>query len=570
MTDAAASARTDLPLRHGGKILADQLAILGADTVFCVPGESFLGLLDGLHDHANAIRTISCRHEGGATNMAEAHAKMTGKPGIAAVTRGPGATNGCNGLHTGFQDSTPMILFVGQVSRDHFAREAFQEIDYRQMFGPMAKWVAQIESAERIPEFIGRAWAVAMSGRPGPVVLALPEETLSEQARVADLKPWTPPVAAPAAAEVAKVGEMLAAARAPLMVIGGPGWSQATAEAAADFAAAQGLPVVTAFRRQDYMDNAHPNFCGTLGIGANPALLNWIREECDLVLNLGSRLGEIASQGYELFSIPVMKQALIQVHPGAEELGAVYSPDLAFACASEAFLAAASGLPPRDGQSPGVATLRAAFEAFSTPPQSPFALDMGAVMTEMNRALPEDAVISNGAGNYTIWLHKFRMLRKYRTQLAPTSGSMGYGVPAAVSAAITQPGRTVIAMGGDGCFLMTAQELATAKQYGAKLISLVVNNGMFGTIRMHQERHHPARTIATDLVNPDFVMLARAHGGEGEQVSETDQFPAALARAMASPVPYLIELVVDPEALTPVQTLSQARAQGEAAAAAVA
>ena len=566
MTDAAAPAQPDLPpLRHGGKILADQLAILGADTVFCVPGESFLGLLDGLHDHANQIRTVACRHEGGATNMAEAHGKLTGRPGIAAVTRGPGATNGCNGLHTGFQDSTPMILFVGQVSREHFAREAFQEIDYRQMFGPMAKWVAQIESAERIPEFIGRAWAVAMSGRPGPVVLALPEETLSDEARVHDLKPWTPPSAAPA--DVARVGEMLAAAKAPLMVIGGPGWSQATADAAASFAEAQGLPVVTAFRRQDYMDNAHPNFCGTLGIGANPALLKWIREECDLVLNLGSRLGEIASQGYELFSIPVMKQKLVQVHPGPEELGAVYSPDLGFACTSSAFLEAAAGLAPRGGQTPGVAVLRQAFEAFSTPPESPFALDMGAVMTEMNRVLPEDAIISNGAGNYTIWLHKFRSLRRYGTQLAPTSGSMGYGVPAAVSAAITQPGKTVIAMGGDGCFLMTAQELATARQQGAKLISLVVNNGMYGTIRMHQERHHPGRTIATDLVNPDFVMLAKAYGGDGEQVTETAQFPAALARAMESKIPYLIELVVDPEALTPVQTLSQARAQGEAAAA---
>lgn len=553
-------------LRHGGRILADQLRILGADMVFCVPGESFLGLLDGLHDHRNAIRTIACRHESGATNMAEAHAKLTGRPGIAAVTRGPGATNGANGLHTAYQDSTPMILFVGQVARAHMDREAFQEIDYRRFFGQTAKWVAQIDDVARIPEYVARAWATSLSGRPGPVVLALPEETLAETADAPDCRPHVPAVSAPSATALEEAERLLARAKTPLMLIGGPGWTARTAESAARFAEAQGLPVVTAFRRQDYMDNAHPNFCGTLGIGANPALVKWVREECDLILNLGSRLGEIASQGYELIDIPAPRQTLIHVHPGTEELGSVYQPDLAFACTAESFLDHAAALPPQV-PGPGLKRLREAYEAFSVPPEPVGALDMGAVMQTLDARLPQDAIISNGAGNYTVWLHRFRTHRAFRTQLAPTSGSMGYGPPAAVAAKLTHPGRTVIAMGGDGCFLMTAQELATARQYDAPVISLVVNNGMFGTIRMHQERHYPGRTIATDLFNPDFVMLARAYGGEGERVKRTEDFAPALERALASEAAgrsYLIELAIDPEALTPAASLSEIRAEGEA------
>ncbi len=560
---------TDTPtrpnLRHGGRILADQLRVLGAELVFCVPGESFLGLLDGLHDHRDAIRTIACRHEAGATNMAEAYGKLTGKPGIAAVTRGPGATNGANGLHTAFQDSTPLILFIGQVSRGHMDREAFQEIDYRRMFGQMAKWVAQIEDAARIPEYVSRAWATALSGRPGPVVLVLPEETLEDAADVQDVRPHVPARTAAAPAGIEELGALLAQAKKPLMVVGGGGWSAGTAAAAAEFAERQGLPVVTAFRRQDYVDNAHPNFAGTLGIGANPTLTAFVRDECDLLINLGSRLGEIASQGYTLLGIPNPRMPLVSVHPGPEEHGAVYRPDLAFACTADAFLEAAAALPAREA-GPSVGLLREAHEAFSIPLPTPGALDLSEVVRVMNETLPHDAIVTNGAGNSTVWLHRFRVLRGFRTQLAPTSGSMGYAVPAAVGAKLTHPERTVVCWGGDGCILMTAQELATATQYEAPILTIVVNNAMLATIRMHQERRHPGRVIATDLWAPDFVGLARAYGGEGERVERTEDFAPALARALEGirgGKSHLLELTLDPEALTPTQTLSEARAQGE-------
>ncbi|MAS42321.1 MAG: thiamine pyrophosphate-binding protein [Rhodobacteraceae bacterium] len=552
-------------MRHGGRILADQLRILKAELVFCVPGESFLGLLDGLHDHKDAIRTVACRHEGGAVNMAEAYGKLTGKPGLAAVTRGPGATNGSNGLHTARQDSTPMILFVGQVSREHFDREGFQEIDYRRMFGEVAKWVAQIEDAARIPEYISRAWAIAQEGRPGPVVLVLPEETLSDTADVPDIRIPAIAEAAPPPAAIARLGEMIAAAKNPVMMIGGGAWSAETAAAAAAFAEAQGLPVVTSFRRQDYMDNRHPHFCGTLGLGANPKLVDYVADECDLLINVGSRLGEIASQGYTLLGVPNARMPLVTVHPGPEEHNVVYASDLAIACRAGAFFEAAAALPARPGPVPGVARLRADYEAFCAPVPAIGAMDMGEVIAELNRALPDDAIVSNGAGNYAIWLHRFRQHRGYRTQLAPTSGSMGYGAPAAVAAALTHPDRLSVVLGGDGCFLMTAQEMATAAQYGAKVIAIVVNNGMFGTIRMHQEKHHPGRTIATDLGNPDFVKLGEAYGAAAERVSKTEDFAPALARALASETSYLIEIVVDPEALTPVKSLSAIRAEGEAA-----
>ena len=558
---------TDAPrpnLRHGGRILADQLRRLGADRLFCVPGESFLGLLDGLHDHRDAIQTVVCRHESGAVNAAEAHGKLTGRPGLAAVTRGPGATNGSNGLHTAFQDSTPLILFIGQVNRGMLDREAFQEVDYRRAFGQFAKWVAQIDSAERIPEYVSRAWATALAGRPGPVVLALPEETLRDAAEVADVKPHVALDAAPSAAGLARVGTMLARAKAPLMVVGGGVWSAATAHAAERFAAHAGLPVACAFRRQDYFDNAHPNFVGTLGIGADPGLVRYIREECDLILNLGSRLGEIASQGYELLDIPNPRQVFVSVHPGPEEHGAVYRPDLGFACTPAAFLDPAMHLPAR-AASPRLAELKSGYEAFTQSPASVSALDLGQVMTTLRARLPDDAILCNGAGNYAVWLHRFFRWRRYRTQLAPTSGSMGYGTPAAVAAKLAHPDRVVVNVAGDGCFQMTGQELGTAAQYGAKIVTLVVNNGMYGTIRMHQERRHPGRVIATDLVNADFVQLARAYGGEGERVERTEDFAPALDRALASGKSHLIELVTNPEQLTPAQTLTQARAQGERA-----
>lgn len=552
--------------RHGGKILADQLAILGATRLFCVPGESFLGLLDGLHDHQNGIQTVACRHEAGATNAAEAHGKLTGLPGLAAVTRGPGATNGSNGVHTAFQDSTPMILFIGQVNRGMLDREAFQEMDYRRVFGEMAKWVAEIGSADRIPEYVGRAWETALSGRPGPVVLALPEETLREEATVEDLRPIPRIDAAPSAAALSRLEEMIAAAEAPLLLLGGAGWSHDTQAAAQAFAERLGLPVATSLRRQDHFDNAHPNFAGAIGIAPNPALAKRVREEVDLIVNIGSRLGEMTSQGYELFGVPTPRMRLVTVHPGPEEPGMVHRPDLSIACGAAAFFEAARILAPRPA-GPHVARMRAEFEAYSTPPppQSGNGVDLGEAMLAMAAALPDDAILTNGAGNYTVWLHRFHQHRRHATQLAPTSGSMGYGTPAAVAAALEHPDRVVVNVAGDGCFLMTGQELATARQHGAKIITLVCDNGMYGTIRMHQERRHPGRVIATDLFNPDFVLLAKGYGGDGERVERTEDFAAAFQRALAAPGCYLLHLKTDPEQITPAQTLSAARAQGEAA-----
>ncbi len=559
---------TPPPVRHGGRILADQLRILGADRLFCVPGESFLGLLDGLHDHRQAIQTVSCRHESGAVNMAEAHAKLTGKPGLAAVTRGPGATNGSNGLHTAFHDSTPMILFVGQVERAMMDRGAFQEMDYRRVFGEMAKWIAQIDDTARIPEYVARAWATALAGRPGPVVLALPEETLEGEATVEDVRPHVPVESYPSPQALARLEELLTGAENPVMALGGPNWSPQVAEAAATFAEAQGLPVLTAFRRQDFIDQEHPHYAGTLGLGPNAKLIRRLKEDCDLVLSVGCRFSEIASQGYTLLGVPNPRQSLIFVHPSPEEHGAVHHGALEIGCGPAAFFEAAGALP-RRAASPVIKEMRAEHEAFRTPPgKAPGTLDLAECMTAMRRILPEDAVVTNGAGNYSVWLHRFFPHRRHRTQLAPTSGSMGYGVPAAVAAKLAHPDRPAVCVAGDGCFLMTAQELATAHQYAAPIISIVVNNGMYGTIRMHQERKHPGRVEATRLDNPDFVMLAKAYRGEGERVERTEDFAPALERALAATGPggrsYLIELVVDEEALTPVQTLSEARAQGEA------
>ena len=553
--------------RRGGHVLADQLRILGADTVFCVPGESFLGLLDGLYDHRNAIRVVTCRHESGASNMADAYAKMTGKPGICAVTRGPGATNAANGVHTAFQDSSPMILLIGQVGRDMMDREAFQEMDYRRVFGEMAKWVAQIEDAARIPEYISRAWNVALSGRPGPVVLALPEDMLDDVVTVADLRPTTPAKSAPPPQSIEKLGQLMEKAERPLMVVGGPGWSASCAEQAMAFAERTGLPVATSFRCQDYVDNGHANYVGVLGIAPVPELRRRVLEDTDLLIVVGPRLGEMTTQGYSLIDIPNPRMAFVHVQPGPEQLASVYTPDLAIVSAPGAFFDAAAAIPDGAGKERWAdwrAAQRADFEAFGQPTEVPGSLNMAQVIRHVSETMPADTVLTNGAGNYSVWLHRFHRYRGYRTQLAPTSGSMGYGVPAAIAAKLTAPDRPVISLSGDGCFLMTAQELATGYQHGADVIYLVVNNGMYGTIRMHQERSHPGRTIATDLHNPDFVAFAAAFGIAGEKVEKTEDFPAALERARAAKRGYLIELVVDPEALTPTLTLSAAVEQGRA------
>lgn len=554
-----------LPSRHGGQILATQLNLLGADTVFCVPGESYLGLLDGLYEHRNSMRVISCRHEGGAANMADAYGKMTGKPGICAVTRGPGATNASNGVHTAFQDSTPMILLIGQVGRSMVDREAFQEIDYRRMFGQMAKWVAQIDDITRIPEYISRAWKVCQSGRPGPVVLALPEDVMSGFAEVADLRPTPLTASAPTPSAITELAELMSQADNPLLVVGGPGWSADCAQMVADFASRSGLPIATAFRFQDYVDNTHENYVGVVGIAPVAGLIQRIRNDVDLLIVLGPRMGEMTSQGYSLIDIPNPQMKMVHIHPGPDDLGHVYAPDLAIAASPTEFLKAALTLPKGNGETRWAAWRQdqhADYLAYLEPTDVPGPLNMGHVMRHMSETLPDTAVMTNGAGNYAVWLHRFHQHRNYRTQLAPTSGSMGYGVPAAISAKLTMPERVVVSVAGDGCFLMTAQEMATAKQFGAAVIYLVVNNSMFGTIRMHQERNYPTRVVATELVNPDFVTYAASFGIPGEKVTRTEDFPAALARAQASVDGYLIELVVDPEALTPVQSLSDVRAQG--------
>jgi len=554
-----------LQKRSGGHILIDQLAIHGADTIFGVPGESYLEALDGLHGH-NKIKFITCRQEGGAAMMAEAYGKLTGRPGICFVTRGPGATNASSGVHVGFQDSTPMILLVGQVGRDMVEREAFQEIDYRRMFGQMAKWVAEIDDARRIPELVSRAFFTATSGRPGPVVLALPEDMLTEFVATADAGPYHRVPIQPGAADMAKLAGMLAQAKQPLAIVGGAGWSQAAAKDFEAFCAAHNLPVVASFRCQDLIDNGHPCYVGHAGVGINPKLAAFIRDS-DLLLVVGARLGEMTTQGYTLIDIPRPKQKLIHVYPDPNEIGRTYQPDLAIVASGDAFAAAARSLKPA-APPPASRIVQGHTElvAYSKPLKSPGAVQLSEIVAWLRERLPADAIVTNGAGNYATWVHRFWQYRQFRTCLAPTCGSMGYGVPAAVTAKAVDPKRTVVAFAGDGCFMMTSQEFMTAVQHDLPIIVIVSNNGMYGTIRMHQEREHPGRICGTDLKNPDFAALARACGGFGARVDRTEAFAATFEEALASGKPALIELTIDPEALSPATTLSGFRAQGLAKA----
>ena len=556
-------------MRSGGHILADQLKLLGAHKVFCVPGESFLDLLDGLYDHADTIQTIVCRHEGGASNMADAYAKMTGKPGICAVTRGPGATNAANGVHTAFQDSTPMILLIGQVSQKMADREAFQEMDYRHVFGQMAKWVAQIEDTSRIPEYISRAWKIAQSGRPGPVVLALPEDVLSDRAIAHDLQPAAIASPSPTPDSINELASMLGAANRPMMMVGGPGWSAECGVKAMKFAEQAGLPVVTSFRCQDYVDNDHPNYVGVVGIAPSPKLFKRIAEDVDLLIVSGSRLGEMTTNGYSLIDIPNPQMKFVHVHPGADEIGHVYNPDLGIVASALNFFDSLNSVEfdQRElNRGDWITEQRKDYLAFRKPTSAPGGVNMSKVIEHVTAAMPKDTVLTNGAGNYTAWAHRFHKHCAYRTQVAPTSGSMGYAVPAAIAAKLAAPNQPVICLAGDGCFMMTSQELATAKQYDLDIIFLVVNNSMLGTIRMHQERNYPERPIATKLHNPDFVAYAASFGIAAEKVEKTDQFAAAFDRANQAEGSYLIELIVDPEALTPTQTLNEVTAQGHKSA----
>jgi acetolactate synthase I/II/III large subunit len=552
----------------GARALVDALLVHGADTAYGVPGESYLAVLDALHDVQDRLKFVICRQEGGAAYMADAYGKLTGRPGICFVTRGPGACNAAVGVHTAFQDSSPMILFIGQVGRDAIEREAFQEIDYRRMFGQMAKWVAQIDDAARIPEFVSRAFHTATSGRPGPVVLALPEDMLHDPCPTPQPQRYRRVAPAPSPASMAELAERLAAARKPLMILGGRSWDATACADIRRFAENWRLPVACAFRFQDLFDNRHPQYAGDVGLGINPKLAARVKE-ADLVLAVGPRLGESTTSGYELFAIPRPRQTLVHVHAGTDELGRVYAADLPINSGYPEFAAAAAALPPPaavawdNGEVSEAAAGHDAYLAWSAPTTTPGELQMGEVMRLLRDTLPADAILTNGAGNYAIWLHRFYRYRQLGNQLAPTNGSMGYGVPAAIAAKLAHPERTVIAFAGDGCFLMNGQELATAAQYDARVVFIVVNNGMYGTIRMHQEKHFPARVLGTQLMNPDFAALARAYGLHGETVTRTADFAPAFDRAQAAGRPALLELRVDPEAITPGATLSQLRAAAQ-------
>ena len=552
--------------RTGGQILIDALRINGVDTAFGVPGESYLAALDALYDQREAMRFVVCRQEGGAAFMADAYGKLTGRPGICFATRGPGACNASIGVHTAFQDSTPMLLLLGQVERGAREREAFQEVEFRQMFAPLAKWVGEVDSPRRIPEMVNRAVSTCLSGRPGPVVLAFPEDVLAERCAVADLRATEAAAAAPVAAALARLRDLLAEAERPLLIIGGGGW---TAQAGADvlrFAEASGLPVATSFRCQDYVDNRHPQYIGDVGIAIDPALARRVGE-ADLIVALGPRLGEITTQGYTLQQPPAPRQRLVHIHAGAEELNRVYQPDLAIVAALPQAARALAALEPLDGGrwTDWLAGCRADYEASLTPRPQPGTLDMGQVMTWLRDRLPDDAIVCNGAGNYTGWIHKYYRFRSFRTQLAPTSGAMGYGLPAAIAAKLVHPQRTVVAFAGDGCFQMNGQELATAVQYRLPIVVLVINNGMYGTIRMHQERTYPGRVIGSDLTNPNFVRLAEAYGAAAQAVTEAQAFPEAFERALRANVPTLLELRISSESITTARTLSEIRAAALAA-----
>ena len=518
---------TQYETRSGGQILVDALRIHGVERVFGVPGESYLAALDAFHGAEDVIEFVICRQEGGAAYMAEAYGKLTGKPGICFVTRGPGATNASVGVHTAFQDSTPMILFIGQVARDQMEREAFQEIDYRRMFGQMAKWVVEIEDAARIPELVSQAFHRAVNGRPGPVVVALPEDMLTDVVTVADTPAYKRVDTYAGEPQLDELIALLAKAARPMVVAGGGGWTkQAVADLRA-FSEAFSLPVAASFRCQDLFDNTHGNYAGDLGLAAGPKLIQHVKN-CDVLIAVGARLGEMTTGAYTLIDIPVPKQTFVHVHPGAEELGRVYHAALPINASVAGFLSQAAKLKPATALAwrEWTKTAHADYLENIHHPLIPGPVQMGEVMEWLRGHLPADAILTTGAGNYSAWAHRFYQYRTFRTQLGPTNGSMGYGVPAAIAAKITAPERTVVAFAGDGCFLMNGQELATAMQYDARVIFLVINNGMYGTIRMHQERNYPGRVSGTRLTNPDFADLARSYGLHAETVERTEAFAA--------------------------------------------
>lgn len=540
--------------------LVETLLVNGVDKVFCVPGESYLAVLDALADVTDRIQVIACRHEAGAANMAEAYGKLTGKPGVCMVTRGPGATHASIGVHTAHQDSTPMILFVGQVAVADRGRGAFQEVDYREVFGGLAKWATEIETASRTVEIVERAFATALQGRMGPVVVALPEDILLEDGGPAPVRAVVPAKAALDPAFVEQVRDKLSKAERPLLVLGGSGWTEDAAAAIGDWAERIGLPVSLSFRRKDVLSNDRPNYAGDLGLGCNPKLTARAKA-ADLILAVGARLGENPTQGYTLLDRARTADTLIHIHPGPEELGRVW-PTLLSASADNSLAAVAlSAIDPGRTWHDEANTAHADYQAFSTPVSVTGPVNMSECMAHLGEVLPPTAIVTNGAGNFAAWLHRFYRHRACRTQLAPTSGAMGYGYPAALAAKAVHPDREVICVAGDGDYLMTGQEIATAVQYGLNAVVVLVDNGTYGTIRMHQEGHYPGadRVIATDLKNPDFVKYAEAFGAFGVRCERTEDFPAALQAARNAGRPALVHLITSPEDIAPGRTITGLR-----------
>ncbi len=553
--------------RSGGQLIVDVLEAQGVDRIFGVPGESFLHVLDALVD-APQIQSIVCKHEGAAAMMADADGKLTGRPGIAMVTRGPGASNAYSGVHVAFQDSTPMILFVGLISRADEEREAFQEFDLKAVFGTQAKWVTTIRDAARIPELLTRAFATAMNGRPGPVVIGIPEDMQHDLVANPVLPGKVYPIhGAPRHQDILKLKELLDQSERPLIVAGGPNWTASDRKALADFASNWDIPVACAFRHQDKMHPDHGSYIGDAGLGINPSLAQHIKSS-DLIIALGVRLGDCTTSGYSILVPPVLNQKLVHIHPGAEELGSVYAPTIGICSGVAPALDAMNKIDsqPKPAWKKWSRAAREAYLEWATPLPSHRPVNLSKIIEHLNESLPENSIITNGAGNYTVWLHRFYKYRDLHTQLAPTSGTMGYGLPAAIAGKLRHPDRPVICFAGDGCFQMVLQELGTAMQFNAPIIVIVVNNGMYGTIRMHQERNFPGRISATNISNPDFLTLAKAYGMKTARVKKTEEFKIAMDQMVKENQFALIELIMDPEDLTPKQTLSQLRQSAFASA----
>lgn len=554
---------TGASLRSGGQVLVDQLKIHGVDTAFCVPGESYLAVIDAMHDASNEVKFITCRHEGGAASMAEAYGKMTGKPGILMVTRGPGACHASAGVHVAMQDSTPMVVLIGQVARDQEYREAFQELDYRKFYGSLCKWAGQIESADRIPEMLSKAFYHAMSGRPGPVALALPEDMLRDMTSVGDadhyktVRPGVDPD------EMSSLQDLLGQAQRPLMIVGGGGWNQKACDDIVTYAEANNLPTAASFRCQDLFDNNHPNYVGELGTSVSNALAKQV-EDADLLLVVGARLGEMTTKGYTIVQVPRPKQKIAHIYPDPDEIGRVYQADLAIAAGVDKFAASARKSTAVASPAWGdwaAAGRKAYLDNLKPSLDHPGAVDMWAIMQEIAAKAP-DAVITSDAGNFAGWPQRFWQYSRFRTQVAPTNGSMGYGVPSAIGARLVSPDHPVIGFAGDGGFMMAAQEFATAAQYGVDPIIIVVNNSMYGTIRAHQERNYPERVVATALTNPDFVKWAESFGAYGAVVEKTEDFAAAFDGALKAGRISLIEIKLDQQVISTNATLNQLREAG--------